>query len=219
MDRIHHPTAAASPPAVDAHPTSGYPSAGNPVTGTPGTTLTPWIVHSLIEEFLAIIVEAGLTPDKASLTQVRDALRAMRGRGVLVSLASPMTIGNASETIVTWPTPIYDDAGFWVSGFPTSLTVPAGVSRIRVVCQATWDNEAVGDRKMRVLINGVEEGDGLPAMRLPSAGDLDVTILNASGGVVPVTPGDYIQLAVFQDRGANLNLRATNTWMYIEALR
>lgn len=141
------------------------------------------------------------------------------GAGVLVSLASPLTIGNNSETAVTWPTPIYDDLTFWSSGAPTRLTIPSNVSRIRISCQTTWDNQTSGDRKMRVVKNGADEGNGLPAMRLPSAGSGDVTALNAAGGVVNVTAGDYLQLLVIQDRGANLDLRATNTWMQIEVVR
>jgi hypothetical protein len=212
MDRIHHPSGAASAPSVDAHGTPGFP--GN------STIFTPWMAHQLIEELRNIVLAAGLTPDKSSVTQVRDALALLYGgRGALLALTSPLTIGNAVETAVTWPAPIYDDAGLWASGTPTRITIPAGVSRIRVACQTTWENQASGDRKMRVVRNGSIEGNGLPAMRLPSAGASDVTVLNAGGGIIAVTPGDYLQLLVFQDRGANLDLRLANTWLHIEVLR
>lgn len=82
MDRIFHPTVAASPPAVDAHPSSGFPTAGNPLSGTPATVLTPWIVHQLIEELRGLVVAGGLVPDKASTVQVLAALRAMFAGGM-----------------------------------------------------------------------------------------------------------------------------------------
>lgn len=189
-------------------------------TGVRGTTHSAADRNAVQEELMKLIEAAGLTPDPNDWGQVYEALKIIfGGRGVLVALTSAVTIGNAAETMVTWPAPIYDDAGFWSSGAPTRLTVPSGVSRIKVSAQTTWDNQATGDRKFRVLRNGSQEGNGLPAMRLPTAGVVDVTVLNASGGIVAVTPGDYIQLAVLQDRGANLDLRAVNTFMHIEVLR
>lgn len=188
--------------------------------GTRGTTHAAADRNAVQEEILAVIEAAGLTPNAADWAQLLDALRELfGGRGVLVALSSNAVIANAVETMITWPAPIYDDAGFWGVGAPTRLTVPVGVSRLRITCQTTWDAQATGDRKLRVLKNGSIEGNGLPAMRLSGAGAADVTILNASAGIVPVTPGDYIQLAVYQDRGANLDLRAVNTWMHVEAAR
>lgn len=81
MDRVHHPTTLATPPAVDAHGTPGYPTEGNPGSGVQATVLTAWVVHSLIEEIRAVIVAGGLTPAKGDLTQLRTALAALYGGG------------------------------------------------------------------------------------------------------------------------------------------
>lgn len=101
MDRIHHPSAIATPPSVDAHATPGYPTEGNPIGGIEATVMTAWIGHSLIEEQRAVIVAAGITPDKATLTQLRQAIAVLIGKSMQVFLASG------------------------------SFTVPAGVYRIR----------------------------------------------------------------------------------------
>lgn len=103
MDRIHHPSAAASPPPVDAHATPGYPTEGDPLGGVEATVLTAWIGHSLIEEQRNVIVAAGMTPDKATLTQLRQAIAVLLGKN----------------------TQAYGAAGTY------SFTVPAGVYRIR----------------------------------------------------------------------------------------
>ncbi|MGX9966059.1 glycine-rich domain-containing protein [Roseomonas sp. F4] len=78
MDRIHHPTAGASPPAVDSHATPGYPNNA--------TILTPWAFHQVVEELRAIIVAGGGTPDKSSVTQVRDNLANLYKPGRLIGV-------------------------------------------------------------------------------------------------------------------------------------
>ena len=81
MDRIHHPSAIATPPSVDGHATPGYPTEGNPVGGQEATIFTAWTGHALIEEIRNVIVAAGMTPDKGTLTQLRDALGVLFGGG------------------------------------------------------------------------------------------------------------------------------------------
>lgn len=83
MDRIHHPSAIATPPSVDGHATPGYPTEGNPVGGQEATIFTAWTGHALIEEIRNVIVAAGMTPDKADLTQLNLALLNMFGWGKL----------------------------------------------------------------------------------------------------------------------------------------
>ena len=141
------------------------------------------------------------------------------GRGTLIALGASQSIPNAVETAVSWPAPTIDTDAMWASGSPTILTVPAGVGRVRVTAQTTWTNNASGSRKFRVVRNGVDEGVGFPAMRLLAAGSTDVTILSAAGGIRAVSPGDTIQLLVFQDSGGALNLLGTNTWISVEFLK
>ncbi|WP_439596449.1 hypothetical protein [Falsiroseomonas sp.] len=186
--------------------------------GIEGTDVSAAFLNGVQEEILHVIEAAGLSP--AAGNQLLSAISAMfGGRGALLSLAADAVIPNAVETAVPWPAPIYDDVGLWSAAQPTRITIPAGVSRIRVATQVTWNNTATGDRKMRVLRGTTDEGNGLPAQRLPSAGADDVTILNAVGGIVPVTPGEYLRLMVFHDHGFPLNLRQRNTFLHVEALR
>lgn len=74
MDRIYASGAAGSAPSVPASPSSGYPTAGNPGTGTPATKPGPYWYHMIMEELMAIITAAGITPEPGTLNQVKQAL-------------------------------------------------------------------------------------------------------------------------------------------------
>lgn len=75
MDRAYQSGAVGSAPAAPASPSTGYPTAGNPGTGTPATAPGPYWYHMIMEELLAVIGAAGLTPAQGNLTQLLTALR------------------------------------------------------------------------------------------------------------------------------------------------
>lgn len=86
MDRIHHPSAIAMPPPSDTHGTAGYPTEGDPVGGIAATVLTAWSFHSVVEEIRNVVVDAGLTPDKDVLTQLRQSIRRQAASVVTAAL-------------------------------------------------------------------------------------------------------------------------------------
>lgn len=67
--------ASATPPAVEASPSSGYPTDGNPSTPTPATIPGARWFHQVGEEIRDVIVSAGLTPSDSDLTQLTQAIR------------------------------------------------------------------------------------------------------------------------------------------------
>lgn len=81
MDRVWKSGASGSPPVHTENASSGYPTAGNPGTGTPATKPGPWMWHMLVEEMLACLAAASITPDKSSITQLRDAIQKYGGLG------------------------------------------------------------------------------------------------------------------------------------------
>lgn len=74
MDRVYQSGAAVSPPSAPASPSSGYPTAGNPQTAVQATKPGPYWYHMVTESLLNVITEAGLTPDHADLTLLRQAI-------------------------------------------------------------------------------------------------------------------------------------------------
>ena len=138
------------------------------------------------------------------------------GRGGLLTLSTSQSLANASETVITWPTAIYDTDGCTSSA---GFTVPAGVSLVRMNGQATFANSSTGARKMRVLKNGTFEGYGLFSSRVGTPDSADVTILNGSGAIVQVSPGDTLALMALQSSGGALNLVANDTWFSMEIIK
>lgn len=74
---VHQSGAAATPPIPPASPSIGYPTPGNPGTGLAASIPGAYWRYQLQAEMAAVIAAAGLTPNHASLTQVRDAIRAL----------------------------------------------------------------------------------------------------------------------------------------------
>lgn len=77
MDRVFASGAAGSPPSPPSSPSSGYPSAGNPGSGASPTKPGPWWYHMVTEELRKVVVDAGLTPDHLSLSQLSQAIQQM----------------------------------------------------------------------------------------------------------------------------------------------
>lgn len=81
MQRIDGPTVSAILPAPQAAGVGaaapGYFTGGDPIAGTPPTTLTADWANMVQEELLAVVLAAGLQPDKANLGQLLAAMRLM----------------------------------------------------------------------------------------------------------------------------------------------
>lgn len=119
-------------------------------------------------------------------------------RGALVTLAADYELAEAVTVYdLSFTVETYDTDGFHESvTYPYRLTVPAGVSRIRLSAQVAWEAKAAENQRcMRVVKNDTT----IVALCLVSE-STDVTL----GGVVQqlVTPvlsvveGDYFELAV-----------------------
>ncbi|GAB7525313.1 hypothetical protein [Paraburkholderia sp. 2C] len=79
MDRLIAPNTvdAAHADTAPASGTPGYATDGNPATGVPATLWPSYQYNAIQEELIALIAAGGLTPSKGTLTQVRDAIRAL----------------------------------------------------------------------------------------------------------------------------------------------
>jgi len=107
MDRAFSSGASGSAPTAPASPSVGYPTAGNPSTGTPATKPGPYWYHMIVEELLAVIGVAGLTPAQGNLTQL---LTALRSAGVF------QTPGQFDNTTKAATTAFVKAAGLQYSG-------------------------------------------------------------------------------------------------------
>lgn len=90
---------AATPPAVEAAPSTGYPTDGDPGAAAPATEPGARWFHQLGEELRNVITGAGLTPSDSDLTQLQAAIQAMidgRAGQFIVRAASTANIDLAA---------------------------------------------------------------------------------------------------------------------------
>lgn len=99
MDRIYEKGAIQTAPQIPTVPSIGYPVSGNPATGTPATKPGVWWYHMVIEELLAVITAAGVTPDGATLSQLATAIQSGK-------LTSAICGGTVNALTADYPVPV-----------------------------------------------------------------------------------------------------------------
>lgn len=90
MDLSHYRACVSdAPPAPPSPAAVGYPTGGDPTVGAPPTTPGAYWYWQLQAEVAAVLTAAGVVPDAADLTQLRDALfLLMRRPGEIIWIAS-----------------------------------------------------------------------------------------------------------------------------------
>ncbi len=231
-----------------SHGYAGTPAADVPAVfdlwHDDGTSPTPGLIGSVtfpIGQHAAIFANVG-SPGTAAVLRPGDILelRAPAGspadsaladislrlfgegdsfRGAAARLTADESIANNTTTAVPWDSTIEDVGGFWSALNPTRLTVPAGVTRIRVTGNVNWDVNGTGKRIAWIDKNGGPFA-GRPAVEqqaVSSAGS--TTRQNLTSRPIAVIAGDYFELKVFQNAGASrLVLSGNDSWLSIEAL-
>lgn len=138
-------------------------------------------------------------------------------KGALINKSAGGSIPSGSWTSLTFDTEQYDtDAWHSTVTNTDRLTVPSGVSKVRLCAQAGWASSATGARGLRIIKNA----DSAPAIGLPNLflpGQTGGNSLNVQSSVIDVTPGDYFRLQAYQASGAGLDL-LTPTWFAIEVV-
>ena len=109
MDRAYQSGAAGSAPTAPGSPSLGYPTGGNPGSGTPATKPGPYFYHMIVEELMAIIAAAGITPAQGTLTQL---LTALRSAGVFQTAADNDRTTKAATTAFANPAAIIAADGY-----------------------------------------------------------------------------------------------------------
>lgn len=130
--------------------------------------------------------------------------------GALLRLtaASTQTIPDATPTAVTWDSIQYDDLSFWSGGNPSRITIPAGVTRVRITGGIRWTASGTGERKLKVRSNGgtYEANSIWGSDDRPSDASGDATITSP---ILEVTAGQYFELIVEQNSGGGLDIDAS----------
>lgn len=105
----------------------------------------------------------------------------------------------------------------WMGGTlsSNSIIIPAGVNRVRVVGQISWDTNSTGSRYGVIYQNG-SITKGMPQQK-SGASDLFM-MTNLVSAVVEVAVGDVFTLWGTQNSGGNLNVLNGSTFLSVEVV-
>lgn len=107
-----------------------------------------------------------------------------------MSLSADFDIGS-SYTAISWDTEDNDDDGCWDSGYPTRLTVPTGITEVRIIAYTAFTNNSSGTRGIKVIKNGSTEICSKEyGARLESGMCIDT-------GILTVTDEDYFEIQAY----------------------
>lgn len=144
-------------------------------------------------------------------------------RGALVTTTG-QTISNITITKVTWDGEDYDTDSIHDNVTNnTRLTVPSGVTRVRIRGQVFWATSTVGDRIGEIYKNNSGSYVGYSKQNTSA-----ITGYGAAGSnnhsqaetpIIDVVAGDYFEFLVWQDTGGNLNVSsAASSWFFMEII-
>lgn len=183
--------------------------------------LTEATTAALTDE--AVLAVSGLAR-RMSLTNLKTVLGILPSfQGALVKLTSDEALASGAVLAIPWDAEVYDEGGWWTSGAATRLTVPTGVTRVRLTGTVAIVSGLTADR----FLVRLQKNDDASAT-LQVAQDLDpITggpVLSISSPVLTVVAGDFFELEAFQDSGGSVDIDAvgasseTRSFFGIEAV-
>ena len=138
-------------------------------------------------------------------------------RGALVHLSANQSIPTLTDTNLAFDVEDEDTSSIHDNVTNnTRLTVPTGVTRVRLIANVEWAASTSGTyRSVAIIKNGVRIY-GLPLVR--SALISGVTIRqNLTSYPISCTAGDYFELQVYQNAGT-LDVTSAYTWFGMEVI-
>lgn len=137
-------------------------------------------------------------------------------RGALLRRTANYTVSTTGAYVaIPWQSAVYDTDAFWSAGQPTRLTVPTGVTKVRLTANIEWQTSPTS-QLVEIRKNGVSVvGGGSFIVRGDSG--YSNQMRNIASAVLPVAAGDWFDLAVYI--GASGELRSLErTWFAIEVV-
>lgn len=97
--------------------------------------------------------------------------------------------------VVPWQDTVYDTMDFWSGAAPTRLTVPAGVTKVRLSGAAAFNSATeAGTLSCSIRRNGLSEPNALLNVLREGAIGFANNATATWSPVLPVTPGDYFEM-------------------------
>lgn len=137
-------------------------------------------------------------------------------------LVGPQGISNGTWQKVKWTTQIHNPLGMWppdpdgpgpLEPVLDHITVPDGVSKIRITASAVFDYNTTGQRAL-TLFRFDAHFNGAPESRITASG---VNSVSLDSGIIDVSPGQQFSVVAYQNSGGTLSLLANErTWVKVE---
>ena len=141
-------------------------------------------------------------------------------RGALVNKTANQSTVNDATTVITFDAETYDTTDIHDNSINNDrLTVPTGVTKVRLTAVCTWASSSIGFRECFIAKNGSNaeyKGRGY-AMVEANETSGGVNGVNIAGSVIEVIAGDYFQLRARQN-ATTLDVTAANTWFAMEII-
>lgn len=151
-------------------------------------------------------------PDGTVLTSGRRFLEEVMFQGVLLAQDTTTTLPALSTTVIPFPTPVLDTAGFWDAANPTRITIPASVSIAKLSAFFTTDFIVnTGSVVLFFFKNGVE------FQRWQGTWSTWPMFGSFTGPLV-VSEGDYFEMKMFTS-DANRSSGNDRTFFTLEVLQ
>ncbi|MCC3862537.1 hypothetical protein [Pseudemcibacter aquimaris] len=137
-------------------------------------------------------------------------------KGVLLRRSTNYVIpSSGAYTAIPWETASYDTDSFWDGGSPSRLTVPAGVTRVRLMANLEWQTSPT-NQLIEIRKNGASVlGGGSFIVRGDSG--YSNQMRNITSAVMEVAAGDYFELMVYVGSSAEVK-NLDRTWICLEVV-
>jgi len=139
--------------------------------------------------------------------------------GALIVLGTDQSISDSSATNISFTSADYDTLSFWSAGSPTRITIPSGVSKVRLSAELQYAANATGARTFQINKNGSGVYNGRASVNGSAASTSTSGFgMNCSTAVINVSAGDYFEVNTSQNSGGSLAAQGGRTWLAIEVI-
>lgn len=139
-------------------------------------------------------------------------------RGALAYRSSVLSVANNTGVAIAWNAEDYDTDAIWSVGAPTRLTVPTGVTMVRLNCTLMFPTATYGILSASIIKNGDTSSTSYPGqggLRVQNDSVSAFVRMGGSTAVISVTGGDYFEVRAVQVSGAARDLDI-NSWFSME---
>lgn len=139
-------------------------------------------------------------------------------RGALVGKTSGQSVSTSNVTALTFDSEDYDtDTIHDNATNNTRLTVPTGVTKVRLSGQTVTSGISTGQFDVFIYKNGAAFTPGSATSRLRHSGTSTNPAQNVTSSIISVASGDYFELMVAQYTGGAVTYGST-TWFSMEII-